>query len=202
MAGICYNIGMSALIALKDGSASRNLPSNEVQTVECATNHWLAKFTPVDEVAMMARFSGIPLADPTARPRAEVGGYYKYGTGLATGILQSLFVLLVSGYAINVLLAGGMLTYLNVREDDYWDDEDLEDLDALAKELEEEAKQAAAEAEAEAAKAETKPADEGAVRRMDPNLVQTVEDEASGTQQIDSPIAEAKPEAGETPKEG
>ena len=33
-----------------------------------------------------------------------------------------------------------MLTYLYVREDDYWDDEDLEDLDKLAKELEEEAK--------------------------------------------------------------
>jgi hypothetical protein len=41
---------------------------------------------------------------------------------------------------MNLLLAGGMVSYLVVREDDYWDDEDLEDLDKLAKELEEEAK--------------------------------------------------------------
>ena len=34
-------------------------------------------------------------------------------------------LLLIIGYALNVFLAGGMLTYLYVREDDYWDDEDL-----------------------------------------------------------------------------
>ena len=73
-----------------------------------------------------------------------------YGPGVLTGIWQTLFLVLISGYAMNLFIAGGLLTYLHVREDDYWDDEDLEDLDKLAKELEEEAKR---ESEAEAAKA-------------------------------------------------
>ena len=53
-----------------------------------------------------------------------------------------------------------MMTYLFVREDDYWDDSDPEDFDKLAKELEEEARQAeAAAAEAEKLLAEQEAAE-------------------------------------------
>ncbi len=67
-------------------------------------------------------------------------GFYEYVTGPVTGIWQVLIQALILGYLANLFVAGGMLTYLVVREDDYWDDENLEDLDKLAKELEEEAK--------------------------------------------------------------
>ncbi len=62
---------------------------------------------------------------------------------LAIAVQNTLVLALVLGYALNLFLAGGMLSYLWVREDDYWDDEDLQDLDKLAAELEAEAKQAA-----------------------------------------------------------
>ena len=67
-------------------------------------------------------------------------GFYEY-TGWITGGWQVLILALIVGYGMNLFVAGGMLSYLVVREDDFWDDEDLEDLDKLAKELEEEAKQ-------------------------------------------------------------
>jgi hypothetical protein len=66
--------------------------------------------------------------------------FYEYVAGPVTGVWQVLIQALILGYLANLFIAGGMLTYLVVREDDYWDDEDLEDLDKLAKELEEEAK--------------------------------------------------------------
>jgi hypothetical protein len=72
--------------------------------------------------------------------REESDGYYKWGPGLIAGFWQTIIGALVLGYCLNLFIGGGMLTYLVVREDDYWDDEDLEDLDKLAKELEEEAK--------------------------------------------------------------
>lgn len=61
-------------------------------------------------------------------------------SGLLTGIWKTIFHALLIGYGLCIFIAGGVLTYLAVREDDYWDDEDLEDLDQLAKELEEEAR--------------------------------------------------------------
>lgn len=67
-------------------------------------------------------------------------GFYHWGAGLIGGFWQTVIGALVFGYCLNLFIGGGMLTYLLVREDDYWDDEDLEDLDKLAKELEEEAK--------------------------------------------------------------
>lgn len=67
-------------------------------------------------------------------------GFYQWGSGLVGGFWQTVIGALVLGFCLNLFIGGGMLTYLLVREDDYWDDEDLEDLDKLAKELEEEAK--------------------------------------------------------------
>jgi hypothetical protein len=87
---------------------------------------------------------------------AKDSDFIHYGTGIATGIWQILIQALIIGYIANLFVAGGMLTYLVVREDDYWDDEDLEDLDKLAKELEEEAKRDQP-APAPAAPAEAKP---------------------------------------------
>ncbi len=66
--------------------------------------------------------------------------FITWGPGLITGLWKVLFTALILGYCLNIFLGGGILTYLMVREDDYWDDEDLEDLDQLAKELEDEAK--------------------------------------------------------------
>ena len=68
------------------------------------------------------------------------GGFVKWGPGLLVAGWQTLIVALLVGYCLNLAIASGMLTYLWVREDDYWDEEDLQDLDQLAKELEEEAK--------------------------------------------------------------
>ena len=103
-------------------------------------------------------------------PRQETEGFYRWGSGLVGGFWQTVIGAFVLGYCLNLFIGGGMLTYLIVREDDYWDDEDLEDLDKLAKELEDEAKkeegdsakdQPAAPAPAPAADkpAEAKPAD-------------------------------------------
>ena len=94
-----------------------------------------------------------------AASASEPSGYYKV-TGAVTGGWKTLISALIVGYCLNLFIGGGMLTYLVVREDDYWDDEDLEDLDKLAKELEEEAKQEAAksgEAPSAAASAPTAP---------------------------------------------
>jgi hypothetical protein len=70
----------------------------------------------------------------------DEGSFQHYFTGPVAGFWQIVIQALIFGYLINLFVSGGMLTYLVVREDDYWDDEDLEDLDKLAKELEEEAK--------------------------------------------------------------
>lgn len=77
---------------------------------------------------------------------------YNAVTGTITGIWKIIFSAIFFGYLANLFIGGGMLTYLAVREDDYWDDEDLEDLDKLAKELEDEAKAEAAKTGADAPK--------------------------------------------------
>ena len=97
----------------------------------------------------------------TDRVVSEPNGYYQV-TGAITGGWKILISALIIGYCLNLFIGGGMLTYLVVREDDYWDDEDLEDLDKLAKELEEEAKQEAAksgEASSATAAAVAKPSE-------------------------------------------
>lgn len=81
-------------------------------------------------------------------------GFHKWFPGLILHVWQVLIGACIIGYVVNVFLAGGTLTYLAVREDDYWDDEDPEDLDKLTKELEEQALK-----EEQAAKAGAAPAD-------------------------------------------
>jgi hypothetical protein len=74
------------------------------------------------------------------RSYSDDPSWYKDVTGPITGVWQTIIEAAILGYVLNLFISGGMLTYLIVREDDYWDDENLEDLDQLAKELEEEAK--------------------------------------------------------------
>lgn len=76
--------------------------------------------------------------------------WLRWTAGLALAVQKTVVMALIMGFIMNLFLAGGLLTYLWVREDDYWDEEDLQDLDTLAKELEEEARQAEASAPATA----------------------------------------------------
>jgi hypothetical protein len=94
-------------------------------------------------------YDAYPSSTTTAADANAPSGWYKV-TGAVTGGWKILLGALIVGYCLNLFIGGGMLTYLVVREDDYWDDEDLEDLDKLAKELEEEAKQEAAKGGAQA----------------------------------------------------
>jgi hypothetical protein len=102
-------------------------------------NPYANHFQSMDDWNSMFATANERLNSPINRLYA-VPGYTTYGTGVITGIWKTLILAVLLGYCMNLLVGGGMLTYLLVREDDYWDDEDLEDLDKLAKELEEEAK--------------------------------------------------------------
>ena len=146
---IAFGVGMGAVDGLS--TVTRNLPAfasgNQVEQLDKVANvRRVAWLKPYEAVAL-------PLLDPDQRggsnsieqivARDEVESYpafVKWGPGLIAAGWQTLVVALLIGYCLNLALAGGMLTYLWVREDDYWDDEDLQDLDQLAKELEDEAK--------------------------------------------------------------
>ena len=135
-----YGIGMGGMAALKH--LPQVLPGDQLAKTEQRAGEvvrgglWFVPFAtthcPVQPVW------NAPAASDTWE--GAEGGYLRWGPGLVVGLIQILITVLVLGYCMNLLLAGGMVSYLVVREDDYWDDEDLEDLDKLAKELEEEAK--------------------------------------------------------------
>ena len=114
----------------------------------------------IDQVATTMRIEWLQWIDPVSHDRSQsqehlytfrsmvyesqVYDLYTRITGAMVAGWQTIILVMLLGYCLNVLIAGGMLTYLWVREDDYWDDEDLQDLDQLAKELEDEAKRAEA----------------------------------------------------------
>jgi hypothetical protein len=52
--------------------------------------------------------------------------YHDY-TGTIIGAWKLIIASFVFGYLLNIFIAAGMLTYLNVREDDYGDDDDREE---------------------------------------------------------------------------
>ena len=200
---VAYGFGVGAMANLKQQSTVDELPGTEVQLTERAASDWLREWTPAPQLEGYRVIC--PYLDPTgglSLKSQEGNGYYVYGTGLLTGIVQSLFLYLILGYCVNIILAGGMLTYLNVREDDYWDDEDLEDLDKLAKELEEEAKAAAEEVEREA----REQGDEPVAETTDPGFsedqkaVETIE-EAPKDEQKSEEEGEQKSEEGEQKSE-
>jgi hypothetical protein len=146
---VAFGVGIGAIDGLSN--ISDHLPTfttgNQVQQVEkVGSTRRIEWLHPLEVTALR-------VLDPDRRggsnsiehliERDEINSYpdfIMWGPGLIIGIWQTLIVALLAGYCLNLALSGGMLTYLWVREDDYWDDEDLQDLDQLAKELEEEAK--------------------------------------------------------------
>ena len=146
---VAFGVGMGAIDGLSN--ISDNLPTfntgNQVQQVDkVGSTRRIEWLHPLEVTALRVldpdRRGGINSIEHLVE-RDEVNSYpdfIKWGPGLIIGIWQTLIVALLVGYCLNLALSGGMLTYLWVREDDYWDDEDLQDLDQLAKELEEEAK--------------------------------------------------------------
>lgn len=148
-----YHIGMAGIQQLKDEHAliPDSIP-NAVQVTESRASEFSHTVTREFDQLIVRKFDTQNLAStfsnyrlwPTAFFSHPTGTdsnpYYRWATGTVTGLWQCLIEALLIGYVLNLFVSGGMLTYLVVREDDYWDDENLEDLDKLAKELEEEAK--------------------------------------------------------------
>jgi hypothetical protein len=145
---IAGTIGMQGISQLK--GQWRYLPDN-AKTGLRDTEARASEFAPDGMMEIFNRHftrhvvGGLPigggeLATSGAGYNDGKNSFYQYVTGPVAGVWQTLIQALILGYLANLFVAGGMLTYLVVREDDYWDDEDLEDLDKLAKELEDEAK--------------------------------------------------------------
>ncbi len=161
---VVFAVGMGAIDGL--GTVSRNLPGFQSGSTVQVTNEYnvtqqsstVNQIEQTEQLALSRRTDWLqpyeqvafPLLDPnqhslsvfdsTKDLEGRFGTFIAWGPGLITAGWQTLIVSLLVGYCLNLALAGGLLTYLWVREDDYWDDEDLQDLDQLAKELEEEAK--------------------------------------------------------------
>jgi len=157
MAGVCFWVahGSSLALSFMAGQGS-NVPGPEASATLHRAHEIQGEVIPpgsewlgaqASATGQMMTFKGGAKAEET---------YYKWFTGLVGGIWVTIITVFIAGYVLNVFIAGGMLTYLAVREDDYWDDEDMEDLDALAKELEEEAKREAEKAAGESGEAEDK----------------------------------------------
>lgn len=143
---ICCGIGFLALNAVKGMAQSPHLPSHEVVKTERAADHWLDYTIPAPVESFRRQVTNSLPVPGTGSSVAvfnaeavEISGWHKYVTGLLAGGFQTLVIYLIAGYGLNIFIAGGMLSYLHVREDDYWDDEDLADLEKLARELEDEA---------------------------------------------------------------
>ena len=169
MMGIAGSISMQGISQLK--TQWKYLPDGAKGALR-DTESRASEFAPDDMMELfnrhvsshILRYAPIPGELGTANAGFNEGKnvVYQYWSGPVTGLWQVLILGLILGYLANLFIAGGMLTYLVVREDDYWDDEDLEDLDKLAKELEEEAKRDQGVASEAAKPAETAKAPEAA----------------------------------------
>lgn len=168
MLTVCYGIGHGAMGLLAGQATSDAVYGGDMQAAEVQAQWMQAHVVPYfDPLVLIDADTWLKRLPNGIAPAEDIGGYHLF-TGSVLGVWKILFSALIAGFAVNIFLAGGMLTYLAVREDDYWDDEDLEDLDQLAKELEEEAQReeeqaAAADAAApSAAAAATSTGDDGA----------------------------------------
>ncbi len=129
------------------GTVTRSTSVNQIEQAEQLANarrgQWLQPYEPL-VFPLLDAFNlnrqALSVYDNVKDLEVRSGSYISYGPGMIVAGWQTLIISLLVGYCLNLALAGGLLTYLWVREDDYWDDEDLQDLDQLAKELEEEAK--------------------------------------------------------------
>lgn len=144
--------GMTQLRGMTEIMPGTALHETEQKAADLQRQAWgkiLSMFTHLDPSPSSVAIKELALSGPapssmrynyaTGELESTVSSYHKI-TGSVAGVWQVIITGLLLGYCLNLFVAGGMLTYLVVREDDYWDDEDLEDLDQLAKELEEEAK--------------------------------------------------------------
>ncbi|MBA3845562.1 MAG: hypothetical protein H0X45_02830 [Planctomycetes bacterium] len=143
--------GMDRLTEVAQRMPGSGLIQTEAQArhVRDTSFGWAGSVVPPVLPASLRGYMDQPMTSSAVSTAPPVTGWHKV-TGTVTGIWQILIGALIFGYCLNLFVGGGMLTYLVVREDDYWDDEDLEDLDQLAKELEGEAKQDAAKVSAAA----------------------------------------------------
>jgi hypothetical protein len=153
---VCLSIGLNSIAQLKE--QSRYLPESfkegVLATEKGASNFYASDMLNEVNMSVWSKIERTTLVHlpfkftACSNPQEIIGyfgsksenGFYNNFTGPVAGIWQIILQALILGYVLNLFISGGMLTYLVVREDDYWDDEDLEDLDKLAKELEEEAK--------------------------------------------------------------
>ncbi|MCX8040579.1 MAG: hypothetical protein N3B15_08440 [Planctomycetota bacterium] len=136
---VAFGIGMGAMGYLHGAARAQPRWSQQQELSEPARAEWRAIGISSEALSWFwGPTYGVSL--PLSKASANDEPYYKWGTGLLLGSWQTLIGALILGYCLNLFIAGGTLAYLLVREDDYWDDENLEDLDKLAKELEEEAK--------------------------------------------------------------
>jgi len=164
LVGVAFRIGNAGIGYLNHLPDHHLLYNDEVQRTEATSEEFRDKLInhidPLNYVCPLT--APVPVLHELIPPSCftfayssgETDAFHKWGPGLIVGLWKSLILVILLGYCMNLLIGGGMLTYLLVREDDYWDDEDLEDLDKLAKELEEEAKReeaAAVKATSEAA---------------------------------------------------
>lgn len=157
LAAVAVSIAGGAVTALSSLARSDALPgtmsSNQLKQTDQVAHAWS-----VDWLRQPAALADAVFA-PGSRPEADTSwhiidrieadvhpAWIRWFPGLLVALQKTLIGALIIGYGLNLLLAGGMLTYLWVREEDYWDEEDLQDLDTLAKELEEEARKADAAA--------------------------------------------------------
>jgi hypothetical protein len=146
---VCLSIGMGSIGQLKN--QYEVLPTSfqdSVRDTEArASQFYAGNMTHLVDKHVIHHLNKVPFVyfpsasvDTGQLANSGNNGFLQLFTGPVTGLWQILIQGLILGYVLNLFISGGMLTYLIVREDDYWDDENLEDLDKLAKELEEEAK--------------------------------------------------------------
>jgi len=156
MIGVAAKIGFGAMKHLRTmtelmpGKSLQHTEMGAADLIQKSYSHALGALANMDGTNTMGAIADLALSAPTSdrdsaynpetmRFESSISSFHKV-TGAVTGVWQVIITGLLLGYCLNLFIGGGMLTYLVVREDDYWDDEDLEDLDQLAKELEEEAK--------------------------------------------------------------
>ena len=191
---VAYSIGNGSMALLSAAAESKMLPGSEVIQAErlgtSFANETRKYFDPIAHYShKLLGHNTFPSVTPyKVNGVSELGGWTQT-TGYMVGLWKIFFAALVSGYVLNIFIGGGLLTYLATREDDYWDDEDLEDLDALAQELEAEAQRDLAAASA-AAGDESSPASNNSKDAQPDTTSEQVESEESSVQESNETTTE------------
>jgi hypothetical protein len=134
---VCLSIGMGSIGQLKN--QYEVLPTSfqdSVRDTEArASQFYAGNMTHLVDKHVIHHLNKVPFVyfpsasvDTGQLANSGNNGFLQLFTGPVTGLWQILIQGLILGYVLNLFISGGMLTYLIVREDDYWDDENLEDL--------------------------------------------------------------------------